>query len=334
MPQGPLIDALQYPNWTRDIAEDWHAGGLSAVHVTVAYHERARETLSRLADWNRHLREHADLIRPVRRAADLAAARREGRVGVILGAQNCSPIDDELGLVEVMNDAGLKVMQLTYNNLSLCGAGCYEDDDPGLSRFGRLVIREMNRVGMVIDMSHSAERTTLETVEVSARPIAITHANPTFFHDVPRNKSETVLRALGESGGMLGFSLYPPHLPNGNACTLEAFAVMAARTAEIMEPARIGIGSDLCRGWGGETLDWMRNGRWRQIPDREREALHAEPWPQQPPWFRTSADMPNLAAALREAGFDADEVAGILGGNWDRFFRDAFEPAGNGDTTA
>jgi len=327
LPQGPVVDALQYPNWTRAVAEDWRAGGLSAVHVTVAYHERARETLSRLGAWNRRLREHADLLRPVRRGADLDAARREGRTGVVLGAQNCSPIEDELDLVEVMNDAGLKVMQLTYNTLSLCGAGCYETDDPGLSRFGRLVVAEMNRVGMVIDMSHSAERTTLETIEASTRPIATTHANPRFFHDVPRNKSEAVLRALAESGGMLGFSLYPPHLPDGSACSLEAFARMVARTADLMGAERLGIGSDLCRGWGGETLDWMRNGRWRPLPEAEREALHAQPWPDQPPWFQASADMANLAAALLEAGFSEDEAAGILGGNWHRFFRQALEPA-------
>jgi microsomal dipeptidase-like Zn-dependent dipeptidase len=186
--RGHVIDAIQYSNWTRRHFEEWLEGGLTAVGVTIAYHERARETLERLAAWNWRLREHADLIRPVRRAADLDAARAEGRIGVLLGAQNCSPIDDDVGLVQVMADAGLKVMQLTYNNLSLIGAGCAELDDPGISRFGREVIQEMNRAGMVIDMSHSAERTTLEAIELSRRPVAVTHANPRFFKDTPRNK--------------------------------------------------------------------------------------------------------------------------------------------------
>jgi microsomal dipeptidase-like Zn-dependent dipeptidase len=138
--RGHVIDAIQYSNWTRRHFEEWRAGGLTAVGVTIAYHERARETLARLAEWNWRLREHADLIRPIRRAADLDAARKEGRIGVLLGAQNCSPIDDDVGLVQVMADAGLKVMQLTYNNLSLIGTGCAELDDPGISRFGRELI--------------------------------------------------------------------------------------------------------------------------------------------------------------------------------------------------
>jgi microsomal dipeptidase-like Zn-dependent dipeptidase len=323
---GHVIDAIQYSNWTRRHFEEWREGGLTAVGVTIAYHERARETLERLAAWNWRLREHADLIRPIRRAADLDAARDEGRIGVLLGAQNCSPIDDDVGLVQVMADAGLKVMQLTYNNLSLIGAGCAELDDPGISRFGREVIAEMNRVGMVIDMSHSAERTTLEAIELSRRPVAVTHANPRFFKDTPRNKSDKVLAALGETGGMLGFSLYPPHLAHGADTTLEAFTEMVAHAAEIAGVEQLGIGSDMCRGWDGRTIDWMRNGRWRQVPSAERAQFADMPWPTQPGWFRTPADTPNLATGLRARGFSAAEVDGLMGDNWARFLKDALEP--------
>ena len=324
--RGHVIDAIQYSNWTRRHFEEWQEGGLTAVGVTIAYHERARETLERLAAWNRRLREHADLIRPVRRAADLDAARAEGRIGVMLGAQNCSPIDDDVGLVQVMADAGLKVMQLTYNNLSLIGAGCAELDDPGISRFGREVIAEMNRAGMVIDMSHSGERTTLEAIELSRRPVAVTHANPRFFKDTPRNKSDKVLAALGETGGMLGFSLYPPHLAHGTDTTLEAFTEMVARAAEIAGVDQLGIGSDMCRGWDGRTIDWMRNGRWRQVPSAERAEFADMPWPSQPEWFRTPAHTPNLATGLRARGFSAAEVDGLMGDNWARFLADTLEP--------
>ena len=325
--RGHVIDAIQYSNWTRRHFEEWRDGGLTAVGVTIAYHERARETLERLAEWNWRLREHADLIQPVRRGADLDAARAAGRIGVLLGAQNCAPIDDDVGLVQVMADAGLKVMQLTYNNLSLIGAGCAELDDPGISRFGREVIAEMNRTGMVIDLSHSAERTTLEAIELSRRPVAVTHANPRSFKDTPRNKSDKVLAALGETGGMLGFSLYPPHLAYGTDTTLAAFTEMVARAAEIAGVDSLGIGSDMCRGWDGRTIDWMRNGRWRQVPAAERAEFADMPWPDQPDWFRTPADTPNLATGLRARGFSAAEVDGLMGDNWARFLRDALEPA-------
>ena len=122
-------------------------------------------------------------------------------------------------------------MQLTYNNQSLLATGCYEDDDTGLTRMGREVVAEMNRVGMVVDMSHSAERSTLEAIELSERPIAITHANPAWWHPALRNKSDEVLKALTGRGGMLGFSLYPHHLKDGTNCTLESFCQMIMETA-------------------------------------------------------------------------------------------------------
>ena len=122
-------------------------------------------------------------------------------------------------------------MQLTYNNQSLLATGCYEDNDTGITRMGKQVIKEMNRVGLVIDMSHSGERSTLEAIELSDRPIAITHANPYDWHPALRNKSATVLKELSESGGMLGFSFYPHHLKGSSNCSLSSFCEMAAHTA-------------------------------------------------------------------------------------------------------
>jgi len=322
MTVAPVIDALQFSNWNRARFEEWRAGGLDAVHVTIAYWEDARATLSAIGRWQRSFDAHADLIRPATSGDDILAAKGEGRTAVILGAQNCSPIEDELALVGVMRRLGLMVMQLTYNNQSLLGGGCYESEDAGITRFGREVIAEMNRHGVVIDLAHSAERTSLEAIEISSRPVAITHANPARFRDSVRNKSDTLLRALAEAGGVLGFSLYPHHLAEGSRCPLEAFTAMVARTVEAMGIDRVGIGSDLCRGWGPETLAWMRNGAWTFAED------DPPAWPAQPSWFRTPADMPALAGALAARGFSAEEVGKIMGGNWFRLFAEGFEPQG------
>ena len=108
--------------------------------------------------------------------------------------------------------------------------------------------------------SHSAEKSTLETIELSERPIAITHANPSFFHAALRNKSDAVIRAIGESEGMLGFSMYPFHLKNGPDCTLEEFCQMIGQTVEMIGIDRVGIGSDLCLNWDYKVLEWMRSG--------------------------------------------------------------------------
>ena len=191
-----------------------------------------------------------------------AAPRDQGKTAIFFGFQNCAPIEDDIGLVEIVHQLGARFMQLSYNNQSLLATGCYEAEDPGITRFGKQVIREMNRVGLVVDMSHSADRSTLEAIELSERPIAITHANPSFWHEARRNKSDTILKALGQSGGMLGFSLYPFHLNGNSDCRLDDFCTMVARTADLMGLDNIGIGTDLCQGQDDEVVEWMRNGRW------------------------------------------------------------------------
>lgn len=321
-----VIDGLQYSNWNREIFEQFREGGLTAVHVTIAYWENARETLINIGKWNRHFEQHGDLIMPVRTVADIHEAKRLGKTGIIYGLQNCSPIEDDISLVEIFQQLGVKIMQLSYNNQSLLATGCYEENDPGISRFGKVVIQEMNRVGMIVDMSHSAERSTLEAIELSSRPIVISHANPTFFHAARRNKSDTVLKALGETGGLLGFSAYPFHLRNGPDCTLEEFCDMVARTAELMGIDHIGIGTDLCLNQPTSVLVWMRNGRWAKAMDYGEGSASNADWPRALSWFEDSADFPNITEGLVARGFSEQEVAKVMGGNWLSLFEKSFDP--------
>jgi len=321
-----IIDALQYVNWTRTLFEEARTGGVNAIHVTIAYWENTRDALENIGDWRQRFRDYHDLIMPVKTAADILTAQKLGKIGIIFGFQNCSPIEDDLRMVETLYDQGVRIMQLTYNNQSLLATGCYETEDSGVTRFGREVIKEMNRVGMVIDMSHSAEHSTLQAIELSARPIAITHANPSRWHDALRNKSDSVLKALGESGGMLGFSMYPFHLNNGPDCTLDDFCGMIIDTAELMGIDNIGIGSDLCQNWGYETLEWMRSGKWTFKPDYGEGSAQNANWPRQPEWFANSLNFENIVEGLLNKGVVQHDVEKIMGGNWFRFFEKSFEP--------
>ena len=321
-----MIDGLQYVNWNRQLFEEAQQSGVHTIHVTIAYWENIRETLENIGTWNRHFINHADLIMPVRQAADILEAKRVGKVGIIFGFQNCSPIEDDVKMVEILHQLGVRIMQLTYNNQSFLATGCYEEQDGGITRFGRQVIKEMNRVGMVIDMSHSAEKSTLEAIEISERPIAITHANPTFFHKALRNKSETVIRAIGESEGMLGFSMYPFHLKNGSDCTLEEFCQMIGETADMIGIDRIGIGSDLCLNWDYKVLEWMRSGRWTTSVDHGEGSAEKPSWPPQPSWFSGSKDLHTIAKGLANQGFSDDDIAKVMGENWLSFFDKSFSP--------
>ncbi len=319
-----IIDGCQYANWSEKIFREMHAGGVAAVHVTICYHEDFRETVKNIADWNRMFERFPDLIVPGRTAEDVRSAHATGKTAIIFGFQNCSPIEDDISLVEICHQLGARFMQLSYNNQSLLATGCYEDNDTGITRMGRQVIAEMNRVGLVVDMSHSGERSTLEAIEISDRPIAITHANPASWHPALRNKSDKVLKVLGDSGGMLGFSVYPHHLKDKSACTLESFCAMVARTADLMGIDHIGIGSDLCQDQPDSVVEWMRVGRWTKDIDYGEGSASDAGFPPMPPWFGGNLDFGNIADGLRTFGFADTDVEKVMGGNWLRFFEDSF----------
>ena len=322
-----LIDGLQYANWSERIFRQLREGGVDAIHATITYHETFRETVTNIERWNRWFELYPDLIFQGFSAADVGLAKATGRTAVFFGAQNPSCIEDDIGLVEVLHRLGLRFMQLTYNNQSLLATGCYEAEDTGLTRMGRAVVSEMNRVGMVVDMSHSVERSTLEAIAHSSRPITISHANPAAWHGALRNKSDRVLKALAESGGILGFSLYPHHLLGGSACGLQDYCAMIARTVELMGVDRVAIGSDLCQDQPDSVVEWMRTGRWTKSVDYGEGSAAAPGFPAMPDWFRDNRDFGKVAAGLRAVGFSSADVAAIMGGNWLRFFQDSFGSA-------
>ncbi|WGR59335.1 membrane dipeptidase [Paracoccus ferrooxidans] len=326
MSRAPLIDGLQYANWSEGIFRQMRQGGLDAAHVTITYHETFRETVLNIERWNRWFERFPELILHGRSAADIRLAQETGRTAIFFGAQNPSCIEDDIGLVEILHSLGLRFMQLSYNNQSLLASGCYEAEDTGLTRMGREVVAEMNRVGLVVDMSHSGDRSTLEAIEHSGRPIAITHANAKSWHPALRNKTDEVLRALGQSGGMLGVSTYPHHLRNGSACTLQDFCDMIARTADITGPQNIGIGTDLCQDQPDSIVEWMRVGRWTKGMDYGEGGAEVPGFPATVTWHRDNRDLAGFAEGLRKAGLSQPEIDGVMGGSWARFYAESFGP--------
>ena len=315
------IDNLQYCNWSRKIFEINRSAGLDAVHVTIVYHEDFDELQLEIKKWEKLFHENSDLIFLGKNFQDIDKANKENRTAIFFGFQNCSPIEDDINLVEKVHQLGCRFMQLTYNNQSLLATGCYEKVDSGVTNFGREVIREMNRVGLVVDMSHSAEKSTLDAIEFSEKPIAITHANPSFWHPAKRNKSSDLLKILSDSGGMLGLSLYPHHLKDNTNCTLDSFCEMVAKTAEIMDVKKIGIGSDLCLDHPDTVVEWMRNGSWSKSKNYGEGSKNKPGFPKQPDWFLDARGFSNIEKGLKKAGFSDTETHGILGNNWYNFYK-------------
>ena len=315
------IDNLQYCNWSREIFEFNRAAGLDAVHVTIVYHEDYDELLVEIKKWEKLFSDNSDLIFQGKDYNDIEKANLEKKTAIFFGFQNCSPIEDDINLVEKVHNLGCRFMQLTYNNQSLLATGCYEKIDSGVTNFGREAIKEMNRVGVVIDMSHSAEKSTFDAIELSDKPIAITHANPSFWHPAKRNKSNDLLKTLSESGGMLGLSLYPHHLKNNTNCTIESFCEMVAKTADIMDNKNIGIGSDLCLNQPDTIVEWMRNGTWSKSKNYGEGSKNKPGFPNQPEWFQDARGFENIENGLKKIGFSDTETHGILGNNWYNFYK-------------
>ena len=307
-----VIDGLQINDWSREILLECRTGGIDAVNATCAVWEEAAATRTEIDRLRAFVAANADIATIVEQAADIDSARDDGRVGIMLGFQNGSPFEDRLELVADFHARGVRVAQLTYNARNLIGGACYDAVDEGLTPFGGDVIAEMNRVGMLVDLSHVGDRTCLEAVAASTQPAAITHANPRSFVDVPRNKPDHVIRAVTERGGIIGVCLYPV-VAGGAEATLADFVAMIVRLIEDVGVDHVGIGSDCTRGWGRDYLLYLRAGR--------REPLAGETlpdWPAWPDWFAGPADFPVLDAGLAAQGLAAGDIAKVLGGNWRR----------------
>ena len=315
------IDNLQYCKWTREVFQINREAKLDAVHVTIVYHEDYNELLNKIKEWETFFKENSDIIFLGKNFKDIEKANKENKTAIFFGFQNCSPIEDDISLVEKVHEHGCRFMQLTYNNQSLLATGCYEKLDSGVTNFGKEVIKEMNRVGIVIDMSHSAEKSTYDAIEISEKPIAITHANPFFWHQAKRNKSDQLLKTLSNNDGMLGLSLYPHHLKDNTNCTLESFCEMTARTAELMGVEKIGIGSDLCLNQPDSVVEWMRNGTWAKNKNYGEGSKNKSGFPKQPKWFEDARGFKNLENGLKKVGFNEKEINGILGNNWFNFYK-------------
>ncbi len=324
--QSVYVDGLQYALPTRAYFEEARDAGLDIIHVTVVFWENIHETMTLLGDWFRLFDAHADLLYPATSVDGFEPKLDDARIGVVFGFQNCSSIENNIDMIELYRRLNVGVMQLSYNNQShLCG-GCYEQADIGLSRFGRAAVKEMNRVGMIIDMSHSSRQATIEAIEASQRPITISHAQSLHFQPALRNKGDDVLKLLAESGGIFGLSFYPFHLKNTSDCQLSDLMDEIKRLIDLIGVDTIAIGTDICQGREVAVVEYMRNGHWTKEMDYGEGSKDQSGWPAPPKWFSRVADFAHLQSAMVDHGIGAEDSAKIMGGNWMRYFAQSLTP--------
>ena len=316
-----VIDGLSISNWESDaVFRRLRAGNITAINATVATWENFLQTMAHLSAWMRRFRERDDILQ-VKETADIYTAKEQGKTGIILSFQNASPIENELDRLGLFLALGVRVIQLTYHETNLLGSGCWERTDGGLSNFGLDAVREMNRLGIVIDLSHVGPKTTMDAIEMSEQPVAITHANARSFCNHPRNKEEDALKLLAEKGGVVGATSYAHFLPKGFDSTVEDFVDAIDDMVERVGIDHVAIGTDSTHDQPLEFWHYIGSQQGTKFPSTFADG--SVPYTElsfQPKGIDSPAEFPNLAEALVNRGYSAEDITRLLGGNWMNLF--------------
>lgn len=305
-----VFDGLIIANWGADIFADMRRGGVTAANCTCCVWEGFAETMRNIAQWNQWFRAHADLILKARTTADIRHAKADGKTGIVLGFQNVSAFEDQLGYIEIFKDLGVGVAQIAYNTQNLVGTGCYESQDGGLSDFGHDVVAEMNRVGMLCDLSHVGSKTSEDVIRTSNKPVAYTHCLPSALKAHPRNKSDAELRLITDQGGFVGVTMFPPFLAKGAKSTVDDYVSAIDYVINVVGESGVGIGTDFTQGHDRSFFERLTHdkGHGRKLTDFG-EIIN-------PAGIREIGDFPNLTAAMEKAGWSEAKIRKVMGENW------------------
>ncbi len=315
-----IIDGLQISQWGEAVFRNNRRGGLTAVSATLAVHEGFRRTIENIAGWYEMFEKYAELIMPVTNTSHILEAKQSGKTGYIFSFQNTSPIEDDPGLLSIFHALGVRVIQLTYMQANYAGHGCLERIDSGLTNFGLEIIEEMNRLGILIDLSHVGYQTTMDAVEASRKPLAFTHANPRSLWDHPRNKSDEQIRAVARKGGIIGANIFPAFLPSGNDATIEEYIDVIDHLVGLTGIEHVAVGTDFTEYQPRAFFDWLLTGKSRKGPIMELDHPLKNP-----KGIQSATDFPNITQALLNRGYSDSDTKKIMGGNWLRLYGEVWE---------
>jgi membrane dipeptidase len=192
--------------------------------------------------------ENDDKLVLVKDVSDIERARVSGKLGLILNFQDTAPLDSSVDLLDGYYKKGVRMIQLTYNNANAAGSGYWVKNDGGLTRFGREVVKRMNDLEILIDLSHCGDITTLEAIEESDQPVCISHANSRYHCGNPRNKSDEAIKRLTEKGGVIGAMNLPLVLNNSSRARLRDYVDSIGYLVDLVGVDHVGIGTDFMRG--------------------------------------------------------------------------------------
>jgi membrane dipeptidase len=304
---------------------EYARGGVTVACPTVLPDGGPAGTLRRLGAWHRLIQQEKSLML-VRRAADIAAAKEAGKLGIMLHFQGADPIENDLDLVDAYKALGVGMIQLTYNVKNRLGDGCEERTDAGLSKFGLAAIRRMNEAGVVVDVSHTGYTTTMEAMEASTRPVVFSHACAHAVYGSQRNIKDDQIKAAAATGGLVGVAAVPFFIGSAKRPTMEHFLAHVRHMVDLVGPDHVALGLDYYTGQHPYASDEAAMATYRAHVASGRWTSTNYPAPPYyyPEGMETPDRLANLTEALCRDGFAEPDVRKIIGGNWVRVFRDAW----------
>ncbi|MGF7162420.1 microsomal dipeptidase-like Zn-dependent dipeptidase [Rhodoligotrophos appendicifer] len=319
-----FVDGLNCSRFDREVFEELRDGGMSCITTCLGFWEDTLESMDALGRFRDIVQANADLVAIARSGAEAESIIASGRCALIVGYQNTNALAGRLRFAEMFAEMGVRVMQLTYNNQNEYGGSCYEPNDSGISRAGRELVLEMNRVGILIDLSHVGERTSRDVIAVSEKPVAVTHANPSALIPHVRNKSNALMTELAAKGGVIGLATYA-NICGDYTATAEKWSEIVAFAADVISVEHIAIGTDHGRNIGMPELEWMRMGRWSRVTNFGAGNAARPGKVPEPAWLQSMRGFGNIADALQRRGFSTADVEAIMGGNWIRLYKQVFD---------
>jgi len=300
-----VIDALNASIMDEEYFQKMQQGRVTVINYTVGMNQNLSETVKRIAVLYRQI-ENSKVATLIESTADIRRAKQEGKVGIILGFQNVGPLEVDLSLLRIYYRLGVRIIQLTYHFRDVCGDGCKEPANSGLSLFGAELIKRMNDMGLVVDLAHVGEAACLDAIEASRHPVIASHSNPWALNPTYQNKRDDTIKALAEKGGVIGITGFPRLLEPDP--TLDMLLDYVDYAVQLVGIDHVGIGLDFAEGWPDSPF---HRKRLLEIDGQIYD------WPE---GIETVSKWPNITRGLVSRGYSDDEIAKIVGGNFMRVF--------------
>ncbi|MEX6632947.1 dipeptidase [Hyphococcus lacteus] len=319
-----VIDALSFGHVWDDIE---HAAvrqsGYTGI-ITSLDRSDLQTAIDEIMVWKKRIKDMPDQYMMALSASDFERAKRENKLAVMMNFQNATMLEGEVDNIDVLHAIGMRCFQLTYNSRNLVGDGSTERTNVGLSDFGVDVVKRMNQIGVLVDVSHSGRQTTLDAVAFSEKPIAYTHTMAEALRpNHPRAKTDEQFKALAEKGGVAGIAALGYFIGKnpGTDTTIETYADHIEHAVKVAGYEHVALSTDFpVRG----LKSWATKEEWYDPRLKFFKPSYDVQWPPYIPELDTPDRFRNVITVLDRRGWSTRQLENLLGGNWMRLFRDVF----------